>query len=153
MSYMVTARSTIVTAAVNAPLWTLRAPTRRCYAFEITLSTLTAPATSGAIGFLRSTALASGTLTTVTGQPVQPEGSAGTVQLVTAWTTAPTINTANYLGRIAVAPSIGNVVVVPFPPDHPLEATGGGTATSEIVFTNLNATAPGTYEIIIRYLE
>jgi hypothetical protein len=154
MSYLVAGRSTLVTATANAPLWAFRAVTRRCYIYEVTISGITAPTTSGAIGITRSTALGTGTLTSTTGQPLQPEGAAATALLVTNWATAaPTISATAYLARIAFPASIGNTFVWSFAVDHPLEVPGGAAATSEIVFTNLQATAPGTYDITIRYLE
>ncbi len=152
--YEVSARSTVVTGSANAPLFALRAVTRRLYIYDISLFAVTAATTSGAIGLVRSTALGTGALTSVTGQPFQPEMTAGTGVLVTAWATAvPTISATTIFRRWAQGVAIGNGIIWSWPSDQPFEIPGSAAAASELVFVNLQGTAPGTFDITIRYDE
>lgn len=145
--------TTIVTASPNTPIAALRGITRPCKVYEIGLSAITAPTTSGGLGLVRSTALGTGALTGVFGQPVDPGNGTpvSTEELITAWgTLAPTIN-ATYLRRFAFPASIGAAVIWTWPPGREPVIPGAAGATSELVIANLMATAPGTWQVYVCY--
>lgn len=152
--YEVTARSTLVTASAGAPLFALRAITRPVLVRELHLWYATAPTTSGGLALNRSTALGTGGLTGVFGQPVNPSDLAGTAELVTAWATlAPTITAAASFRRwFAGAAAIGTGVIWAWEPPG-LYIAGSASATSELVIQNLQATAPGTLDVTFIYDE
>ena len=147
--YSARSRSTIVTASANAPLFSFRqidnAP---AWIREIRLFSKTAPVTSGSIGLARSTALGTGTLTTALGVPRDPNGIATSSGIVTNWATAvPSIGTV--FDDFTSSASLGNAMLWTFDPLKPLILVGNAAATSELVFVNLDGTAPGTYDIVV----
>lgn len=147
--YEVSARTTLVTATVAAALCALRASTTRpTLIWEIHVSGVTAPTTSGHLGLTRSTALGTGALTSVTPVGRDVAWAAPGAVLVTAWATlAPTNGgVATVFRRWAQSPAIGNGVVWTFDRE-PLRVPLGNVATGELCIVNLNATAPGTYEV------
>lgn len=147
--YEASARSTLVTATANAPLWAFRQIDNQLAAVrEIHLFSKTAPTTSGSIGIVRSTALGTGTLTTVVGQPRNPNAAATSSGVVTNWATAvPTIGTV--FRRFTSPATLGNGVVWSIDLIDPIFVIGNAAATSELVFVNLDAAAPGTYDITV----
>lgn len=151
MIYEVRARTTLVTATVAAPLCALRAVTNACSVWEIHIFYTTAPTTSGGLGLCRSTALGTGTLTTVAPQArsaltgVDPSTS----EIVTNWATlAPTNGGIGSVFRsFDAAPAIGGGVIWTFDRE-PLQIIGGAAATSELCIVNTLATAPGTFSVV-----
>lgn len=147
--------TTLTTASANAPLASFRASsTQRAEIIEIGISSLTAPTTSGGLGIARSSAIGTGTLTSVAGLPRDPSDSTpGTPgSLITNWATAvPTIGTV--FRRWAFPASLGNGVIWTLDRIDPLEVPAQTAATSEIVFVNLPGTAPGTYYIYVAWEE
>jgi hypothetical protein len=148
--YEVSGLTTIVTATIGAPLCALRAVTRPVRIWEIHAFYVTAPTTSGEFGLCRSTALGTGTLTSVT--PVARSTATGiaaaTSLLNTAWATlAPTNAGAGAIfRRFAASATIGNGIIWTFDRE-PLEVAGSAGATSELILVNAIATAPGTLAV------
>ena len=151
--YEVSGRSTLVTATIAAPLVALRAVTRPLLVSEIHIFYVTAPTTSGELGLCYSTAIGTGTLTSVTpvGRSVQARANAAaTGLLVTNWGTAVPTNggIGTVFRRWSGSASIGNGILWTF--DRiPLEVQGGAAATSELCIVNTIATAPGTFDVTI----
>lgn len=146
--------TTLVTATANAPLAAFRAgqSTRPVYIYEIGIFGRTAPTTSGAIGIARSSALSvtpSGLVVGVPRDPARPNAGAG---LITGWATAPTLTSPTFIRRWDQPATIGNGIIWTFDRDNPLTLVASG-ATSELVFANLLATAPGTFEIYVGFDE
>jgi hypothetical protein len=152
--YEVSGRTTLVTATVAAALCAIRAVTRKLYLREIHLFYVTAPTTSGGLGLVRSTALGTGGLTSVTPVARELNQDAPTALLVTAWATlAPTnAGIGAVFRRVAQGPSIGNGIIWTFDGDE-LEVAGNAGATSELCIVNTLATAPGTFDVTIVYDE
>lgn len=152
--YEVSARTTLVTASVAAPLAALRAVTGFCRIWEIHAFYVTAPTTSGGLGLCRSTALGTGALTSVTPVARSTRASAPTAILNTAWATAaPTTGgIGTVFRRVAQAATIGNGIIWTFDRE-PLELIGSAAATSELIICNDNATAPGTFDLTVVYEE
>lgn len=149
-------RTTLVTATALAPLAAFRAATaQRARIREIGIFTVTAPTTVGGIGLMRSTALGTGALTSAVGINREPGDSVTTGQIVSAWATAaPTVGAAATVFRRASFPaSVGQGVIWTWDIVDPLLVPLGNTATGELVFVNLNATAPGTYDIYVTWEE
>lgn len=144
----VSGRTTLVTATAMAPLAAIRGAQtgRPTKVREIHLFAVTAPTTVGELGLCLSTALGTGSLTSVA--PVTRDSTriptAGAV-LVTAWATlAPTVGAAaTAFRRAAFGPAIGNGIIWTFDGES-FEIPVGG-ATSELVLVNLQALAPGTW--------
>jgi hypothetical protein len=119
--------------------------------YELGLSALTAPTTSGSLGGGNSTAVGTGTLTQVFGSSIDPNNYnvAALGSLVTVWATAaPTLTSTTRKRRFAFPPSIGAAVIWSWPNDRELviPATGSGQAAQgEFVIINEIATAPGTW--------
>jgi len=152
--YEVSGRSTLTTATSAAALVSLRAVTRWVRIWEVHLFYQTAPTTSGGLGLCYSTALGTGTLTSVTPVARSTRATAATALLVTNWATlAPTNGgIGTVFRRFAAAAAIGNGVIWTFDRE-PLEVIGSAGATSEMCVVNTNATAPGTFEITVVYEE
>ena len=152
--YEVSGRSTLTTATSAAALVSLRAVTRWVRIWEVHLFYQTAPTTSGGLGLCYSTALGTGTLTSVTPVARSTRATAATALLVTNWATlAPTNGgIGTVFRRFAAAAAIGNGVIWTFDRE-PLEVIGSAGATSEMCIVNTNATAPGTFEITVVYEE
>jgi len=152
--YEVSGRSTLTTATSAAALVSLRAVTRWVRIWEVHLFYQTAPTTSGGLGLCYSTALGTGTLTSVTPVARSTRATAATALLVTNWATlAPTNGgIGTVFRRFAAAAAIGNGVIWTFDRE-PLEVVGSAGATSEMCVVNTNATAPGTFEITVVYEE
>jgi hypothetical protein len=149
-------RTTLVTASAMAPLFAIRGSTTRpTFLKEIGLFGITAPTTSGAVGLCRSTALGTGALTSVA--PIARDLSSATAGavLVTAWATlAPTVGAASTVFRRWAQPaSIGNGVIWRFDDDDPHEMPLGSAVNGELVLVNLQATAPGTFDIYVVLME
>lgn len=147
--YEAAVRSTIVTASAGAVLFGIRAVTRPLYMRELHMWYATAPTTSGGLGLNRSTALGTGgTPTSLAGQPLNPNDTAGTGLVATAWVTlAPTITAASTLRRwFSGAAAIGQGIVWVWEPPG-LYVPGSAGATSELVVQNLQGTAPGTLDV------
>jgi hypothetical protein len=149
--FEVSGRTTIQTASAMAVLAAVRGSTTRpTFVREIHLFGITAPTTSGAVGLCKSTALGTGTLTSTA--PVARDLSyvsigAGAV-LITAWgTAAPTTGAvATVFRRWSQSPAIGNGIIWTFDGEN-LEIPLGGVATGDLCLVNLQATAPGTFDI------
>ena len=152
--YEVSGRSTLTTATSAAALVSLRAVTRWVRIWEVHLFYQTAPTTSGGLGLCYSTALGTGTLTSVTPVARSTRATAATALLVTNWATlAPTNGgIGTVFRRFAAAAAIGNGVIWTFDRE-PLEVIGSAGATAEMCVVNTNATAPGTFEITVVYEE
>ena len=139
-----------------APLCAIRGSTTRpTFVKEIEIFGITAPTTSGALGLCRSTALGTGSLTSMTPLPHDPTGATCGAVIVTAWATlAPTVGAITTVMRGWAQPvSIGNGVIWRFDDDDGLEIPLGNTATGELVIVNLMATAPGTFFISATLVE
>lgn len=145
--YEAAVRTTLVTASANAPLFALRGISNAVFLRELHLWYVTAPTTSGAIALTRSTALGTGTLTGLLGQPTDPNYPAGTGEVITNWGTAvPTLTTTAIIRRwIAGAAAIGTGIIWVWEPPG-LYVPGSAGATSELIVTNLTANAPGTFD-------
>lgn len=147
--YEVRGRTTLTTATVAAALCALRGSTTEpTYVLEIHIFGITAPTTSGGLGLCRSTALGTGTLTSVTPVPRRPAyGSPGAV-LVTNWATAAPTNGG--IGTVfrswTQSVAIGNGVIWTFDQES-MELPLGNTATGELCIVNTLATAPGTFDV------
>jgi hypothetical protein len=154
--YEVSGRSTLVTATAAAALVALRAVTRPCRIWEIHLFYVTAPTTNGSLGLCRSTAIGTGTLTSVTpvARSVTTGIAAATALLNTAWATlAPTNGgIGTVFRRVSTAATIGNGVIWTFDRE-PLEVAGSAGATSELCVVNTQAVAPGTFDVTFVYEE
>ncbi len=153
--YEASSRSTLVTATAGAVLFGFRASTSRMARIrEIQLFNITAPATSGALGLVRSTALGTGALTAVAGMPLNPDDPAAGGQVITNWATAvPTTGGAGAtLRRIAVPATIGNGVMWVWDRE-PLIVPPGSAVNGELAFINLQATAPGTWDVTVVWEE
>jgi len=152
--YEVSGRSTLTTATSAAALVSLRAVTRWVRIWEVHLFYQTAPTTSGGLGLCYSTALGTGTLTSVTPVARSTRATAATALLVTNWATlAPTNGgIGTVFRRFAAAAAIGNGVIWTFDRE-PLEVVGSAGATSELCVVNTNATAPGTFEVTAVFEE
>ena len=154
--YEVSARTTLVTATIGAPLCALRAVTAPLRVREIHIFYVTAPTTSGSLALVRSTALGTGTLTSVTPQARSAlvGTPAATALLVTAWATlAPTNGGAAAMFRRFVgAATIGNGVIWTFDQES-LGVAGSAGAASELIIANGIATAPGTFDVTFVYEE
>lgn len=149
-------RTTLVTATALAPLASFRASTtQRARIREIQIYTVTAPTTVGGLGLMRSTALGTGTLTSAVGVNREPGDAATTGQVVTAWATAaPTVGAVGTVFRRAAFPAaVGQGVIWTWDIVDPLLVPLGNAATGELVIVNLNATAPGTFEISVTWEE
>lgn len=147
----VSGRTTLVTATAGAPLCAFRAPTnQRARVREFHIFGVTGPTTSGAVGLCRSTALGTGTLTSTAPVPRDPADAASNAQLVTNWGTAgPAIGGVGTVFRRFASPaSVGNGVMWAFDGDG-LIVPLGSAANGELVLVNLQATAPGTYEVTV----
>lgn len=148
------ARSTLVTATAGAVLFGFKAGSLRARIREIHLFNITAPTTSGALGLNRSTALGTGALTGLVGIPHDPSDSATTAQVITAWATAvPTVVAASTLRRFDSPASFGNGVIWTFDTMDPLVVPAAPAVNAELVFTNLQASAPGTYDFTFVWEE
>lgn len=156
MIYEVSGRTTLTTATVAAPLAALRAVTGAVRIWEVHLFYVTAPTTSGGLGLCYSTALGTGTLTSVT--PVARGSlvgiSAATARLNTNWATlAPTNGgIGTVFRRFQAAPTIGSGVIWTFDRE-PLDVIGNATATSEMCLVNTLATSPGTIDVTFVFEE
>lgn len=154
--YEASATTTLTTATANAPLCALRAVTQPLFVREIHVYYATAPTTSGRLGLTRSTAVGTGTLTSVTGQIREnlTGSAASTGILVTNWATAaPTVSATAYFRRFSAGAAVGNGVIWTFDPEPGLFIQGSAGATSELVITNLVAVAPGTADVIFVWRE
>ena len=155
--YEASCLTTLVSASANAPLAAYRASTsQRSEIIEVGISYLTAPTTSGGIGLARSSAIGTGTLTSVSGKPRDPSDSipATPGQLITNWgTAAPTVDTASIFRRWAFPASLGNGVIWTYDRIDPMEVAAATAATSELIFINLPGTAPGTFYIYVAWEE
>lgn len=152
--YEVSSRSTLTAATIAAPLVALRAVTRFVRIWEIHCFYITAPTTSGGLGLIFSTALGTGTLTSVTPVARSTRATAASAVLNTNWATAvPTTGGAGSIfRRLGAAATIGNGVIWTFDRE-PLEVIGGAAATSELIVCNTIATAPGTFDVTVVYEE
>ena len=153
--YEVSGRSTLTTATSAAALVSLRAVTRWVRIWEVHLFYQTAPTTSGGLGLCYSTAIGTGTLTSVTPVARSTRATAPTALLVTAWGTAAPTNggTGTILKRLATANSVGNGVIWTFDRE-PLEIVGSAGATSELcLVSTLTQTTAGTAEIVFVFEE
>jgi hypothetical protein len=157
--YEASALTTLVTASANSPLWALKGVTRPLWVREIHAWAVTAPTTSLHLGLVRSTALGTGTLTSVTGQPIQAlqDSTSGapvaTGIIVTNWATAaPTLTSPVYFRRFAGAAVIGTGFIWTFEPPG-LYVPGNAQATSELVIANIVGTAPGTFAATFVWAE
>lgn len=152
--YEVSSRTTLVTATALAPLAAFRGSTGvRTRVKEIHLFAITAPTTSGGLGLMRSTALAVTPSGVVTGLPRDTGDAATTAQLETGWGTAPTVGAVGtVLRRFACGPSIGSGVIWTFD-EEPLTVPLGSAATGELVLVNLQATAPGTWDMTVVFAD
>jgi hypothetical protein len=153
--YEVRCRTTLTTATVAAALCALRASTTEpTYILEIHLFGITAPTTSGGIGICRSTALGTGTLTSVTPVARRPAYGAPGAVLVTNWATAAPTNGG--IGTVfrswTQSAAIGNGVIWTFD-QEPLEVPLGNTATGELCIVNTLGTAPGTLDVTVVIVE
>jgi hypothetical protein len=147
--YEVSGRTTITTGTVPFAVAALRAVTRFVRVWECHVFYQTAPTTSGDLGLCYSTALGTGTLTSVTPVARSTRATAPTALLVTAWGTAAPTNggTGTILKRLATTNSIGNGVIWTFDRE-PLEIVGSAGATSELcVVSTLTQTTAGTAEL------
>ena len=146
--YEVSGRTTLTPATVAGVLCALRAPTRFCRVWEVHAFYVTAPTTSGNIGLCFSTALGTGTLTSVTPVARSSRATGATALLVTAWATlAPTNGgIGTVFRRLGTSNAIGGGVIWSFDRE-PLEVIGGAAATSELCLVNTIATAPGTLDV------
>lgn len=152
-NYEAASLTTIVTAAANTPIAALRANARRMFVYEIGLSASTAPTTSGGLGLCWADTIGTGGLTGVLGEATDGSDTADAVgQIVTAWATAAPTALSRYMRRVAFGPAIGVGVVFAAPPDRPWIVQGSG-ARSELVITNLQGTAPGTWQIYAVWSE
>jgi hypothetical protein len=148
--YEVSGRTTLVTATVAAPLCALRAVTGALRIWEIHVFYNTAPTTAGGLGLAYSTALGTGTLTSVT--PVARSKltgtSAPTALLVTAWATlAPTNGGIGTVFRRMTAAAAAPAPVIWTFDREPLSVVGSAGATSELCIVNTQALAPGTLDV------
>ena len=152
--YEVSGRTTLTTATVAAALCALRAVTRFCRIYEIHAFYVTAPTTSGNLALCFSTALGTGTLTSVTPVARSSRAQGATAVLNTNWATAaPTNGGAGALfRRVSLGATIGNGISWTFDRE-PLEVVGGAAATSELCLCNSIATAPGTIDVTFVYDE
>jgi hypothetical protein len=154
--YEASATTTLTTATANVALCALRAVTQPLFVREIHIYYATAPTTSGRLGLTRSTALGTGTLTSVNGviRENLTGSAASTGLLVTNWATAaPTVSATAYFRRFAAGPAIGNGIIWTFDPEPGLFLQGSAGATSELVIANLVAVAPGTAEVVFVWRE
>lgn len=152
--YEVSGRTTLVTATAAAALCAIRAVTRKLYLREIHLFYVTAPTTSGGLGLCRSTAVGTGTLTSVTPVARELSQDAPTALLITNWATAAPTNggIGAVFRRVHQGAAIGNGIIWTFDGDE-LEVVGGAAATSELCIVNTIATAPGTFDVTVIYDE
>lgn len=142
-------RTTLVTATAYAALAAIRGATARpTFVREIHLFGLTAPTTSGSIGLCHSSALGTGTLTSVTPVARKILGQASTVIGITNWTTASPTNggAGAVFRRWTQSANIGNGMIWTFD-GEPLELPLAAAATGDLSIVNLLATAPGTFEV------
>lgn len=147
-NYESAVRTTLVTASANAPLAAFRAGADAAYLREMHLWYVTAPTTSGALALTRSTAIGTGTLTSLVGQPMDPSYPAGVGQVVTNWGTAvPTLTTTALIRRwIAGAAAIGTGIIWVWEPPG-MYVPANAAVNSELVLINLTANAPGTLDM------
>lgn len=153
--YDVSARTTLVTATIAAPLASLRASTTRvCRLRELGIFGITAPTTSGSLGLCLATALGTGTLTSVTPVSRDRNSPAAGAIMITNWATAVPTNggVATMFKRWAQSVAIGNGIIWTWDME-PFEIPLGNTATGELCICNLLATAPGTFEIFATFSE
>jgi hypothetical protein len=152
--YQVSGRSTVVTATAAAALASIKAGTTRpIFVEEIHLFYVTAPTTSGGLGLAISTAVGTGTLTSVTPVARSRNVNAPGALAITNWATAaPTNGGAGTLfERQHAAAAIGNGVFWTFL-NEPIEIAPNG-ATSELCICNTVATAPGTFDFCFVFEE
>lgn len=152
--YHARAVSTITTGTAGTPLWAIRGDTtNRTFIRELRIFNLTAPTTSGNIALTRSTALGTGSLTSVTLMPRDPRNTAADVdaKIVTAWATlAPTVGAAStYEDGFAHGTAIGNGIMPVYDLTAPLTLEEGDSATGEFVFVNAHSIVAGTYVIYV----
>lgn len=136
----------------NTVMWQLRAPTRRTRLYELGIFVEVAPTT--APQFVLARATAGGTSTTSTlGQALDPTDAAATSTLDSAWSAAPTFNTAGpFLRRLALPITAGAGIIWTWP-DQPLVITS--TATTFLVIANAVATGAtlGQFSVYCRFDE
>jgi hypothetical protein len=145
--YQVSFRTTLVTATVAAALAALKAgSTRPVWLEELHLFYVTAPTTSGGLGLCYSTAVGTGTLTSVTPVARSRNVNAPGALAITNWATAAPTNggIGTVFERQHAAAAIGNGVFWTFL-NEPIEIAPNG-ATSELCIVNTVATAPGTFD-------
>lgn len=153
--YEISTRTTLLTATALAQLASFRSNTaQRAGIREIHLSNVTAPTTSGSIGLMRSTALSVTPTGVTTPQQREPGAAPSTAALYTGWATAPTVGAVGTVfRRWSHGTAIGNAMIWTFDLTAPMMVPLGNVATGELVFVNLNATAPATYDITVVWDE
>jgi hypothetical protein len=131
-----------IAAATGATYFTLHtAAANGVYIREIGL--FVNAATASSVGLIRPSNTPVAT-TSVLGLPQNPSDVASTVNLDTAWSTAPTIGTA-YLRKMTIPATIGNGLIWQFPTDAPLVVA----ASSWLIFWNYGA---GTGSVLNGYV-
>jgi hypothetical protein len=136
--YEAAARSSLVTATADDPLFAIRAPateTARLVELGVTL----VAATSTLLGLARVTTVSVTPATTKPGRNVIVDAPDSATLLVNSWGTKPVTST-NYLRRIALPAAIGAGFIWTWPSDRYLQI-GDGQAIREIAICNLVAVA------------
>lgn len=150
------ARTTLVGATAMSVLAAFRGPlAARGHIREIHLFAITAATTSGAVGLCRSTALGTGVLTSVVGIPYDPNDPTPVGQIITNWGTAlPTVGiVATVFRRWDQTAAIGNGVIWTFYQESGLIVPINSAAAGDLCLVNLQATAPGTFDITVVWEE
>lgn len=151
-TYEASVRTSITTASV--PFAALRASTtQRAEIKEIGITQVTAGNSPNTIGLAKSTALAVTPGGTAVGIPRDPSAPATTGQLETTFGTAPTFTAGAFLRRWTFGGTVGSGVVWTYDLQRMLFLPLGNTATGELVFVNLNATALPTFDIYVVWEE
>jgi hypothetical protein len=120
----------------NTVMWALRAPTRRSWLHEIGIFVDVSPTTAPQIVLARNTAGTVTASTTTAGLAVVPEVGTGSTTLDSAWTSAPTFNTAGpFLRRLTLPVTAGAGIIWTWPEGLVINST----ATTTLVIANAAA--------------
>lgn len=122
--------------AANTPMWMFRAPTRRSWIYELGIFLDVAPTTAPQFALTRNTAGTVTSSTTSAGQTIVPEAIAATSTMDSAWSTAPTFNTAGpFMRRMTLPVTAGSGIIWTWPEGLVITPT----ITTSLVIANLAA--------------
>lgn len=134
-------------------LMALRGPSDgRAKLIELEVWTETAPTTSLILSLARSTALGTGSLTTVSVVNRDPSVTAARGQLITGWATArPTLSSSVYMKTIVMPATLGSGVMRSFDLTSPLQTELGGNAAGDLCLVLRSSTATGNLWVNFSY--